>query len=143
MDAVAELLPIGAPGLYPRLRVEAVPGLSDQQRTEVQGILAEHRGLMERYRAALPLYAPGDPQTIFAVDTQVRGIDRGLNQRIDALAEGVLSSTRAEAQDLRLESASEYGMLRTLVSVVAVVVIALSGVLAWRATRAVRAARAT
>jgi methyl-accepting chemotaxis protein len=113
----------------------AAPGLAAQLRREVEEIRQEHERLRALYHAALAGYVPGDPQTIFAVDAQVRGIDRGLNQRIDTLADAIFQGSRREAEALRERGAREYDTLRTLVSAVAALVIVLAGVLAWLAMR--------
>ena len=113
----------------------AARALSDDMRREVESIREEHQRLGGLYRAALPAYVPGDAQTIFAVDGQVRGIDRNLNQRIDTLAESILQSSRVEAEALRARGEREYDTLRMIVSSVAAVVIVLSGILAWLALR--------
>ena len=113
----------------------ADPGLSDEMRREVEAMREEHQRLGGLYRAAMPAYVPGDAQTIFAVDGQVRGIDRNLNQRIDALAEAIVARARAQAAALQERGEREYDTLRAIVSSVAAAVILLSGVLAWLATR--------
>jgi len=113
----------------------AAPGLATQLRSELEEIRQEHARLHGLYHAALANYVPGDPQTIFAVDAQVRGIDRSLNQRIDALAEQIFQASRRDAEALRERGAREYETLRTLVSAVAAMVIILAGVLAWLAMR--------
>jgi len=110
-------------------------GLPDDRRREVEAIRAEHRRLGELYRAALTAYVPGDGQTILAVDNQVRGIDRGLDQRIDALAASIFRGLRSEAEALRAQGEREYDLLRMVISGVAAGVILLSGVLAWLAMR--------
>jgi len=104
-------------------------------RGEARALVAEHERLGVAYRAALNAYVPADAATVFAVDAAVRGIDRELNQRVDALAEAILERSRAQAAALRAQGVREYDTLRRIVSGVAAVVILLSAGLAWLATR--------
>jgi len=113
----------------------SAPGLSDQLRGDARSLVEAHHQLGERYRDALHAYVPGQPQTIFAVDAAVRGIDRRLNDGIDALADGIVANTRGQAAQLRDRGEEEYRTLRSVVSTVAVVAILLSGLLAWLAMR--------
>ena len=101
---------------------------------------ARARQLGDAYRTALAAYVPEDTTTIFAVDAQVRGIDRNLNQRIDALAESIQQAAQRQAGELRARGEREYDTLRAAVSVTAGVVILLAGVLAVIALRAPRSA---
>lgn len=113
----------------------AAPALSSAMRSEVQDIQEEHQRLGGVYRQALQGYVPGDAQTIFTTDETVRGIDRNLNQRIDALAHTILESSHTQARVLRERGEDEYDTLRTVVSGVAGVVIVLTAILAWLVVR--------
>ncbi len=109
--------------------------LPEALRAEVHGIAAEHQRVGDAYRTALAADAAGYASTIFAVDASVRGIDRGLDQRIDALAATVFQQARQDAAALRLRGQQDYDTLRRVVSAVAAAVILLSGALAWLAMR--------
>lgn len=52
---------------------------------EVKKLLAEHATLGRSYRAALENYRKGEVSSIVAVDRSVRGMDRKMNEEIDAL----------------------------------------------------------
>jgi methyl-accepting chemotaxis protein-1 (serine sensor receptor) len=111
------------------------PGLPEALRDEARALHTEHQRVGDAYRTALSAYAPSDPATVFAVDTAVRGIDRGLDQRIDALAASIFEHARADANVLRSHGERDYNTLRNVVSGVAAAVILLSGALAWLAMR--------
>jgi hypothetical protein len=113
----------------------AAPGLPEALRGEARALHGEHQRVGDAYRTALAAYVPSDAATVFTVDGAVRGIDRGFDQRIDALAGSIFAHARADAEALRSRGERDYNTLRNVVSGVAAAVILLSGALAWLAMR--------
>ena len=72
-------------------------------------LLADHAALGSSYRKALSAFRPDDP---FATDAAVRGIDRKLNDGIDALANSVNAEAAAEIRRFGAAGSERYGALR-------------------------------
>jgi hypothetical protein len=77
-------------------------------------LLEEHAALGASYRAALARTPPNDPDYPFAVDRSLRGIDRKLNDEIDALAQSVDADAQVEFAGFRVAAVARYGRLRQL-----------------------------
>ncbi|HEY1110924.1 MAG TPA: hypothetical protein VGE76_19880 [Opitutaceae bacterium] len=103
-------------------------------------LAAEHAALLETYRAALADFRPADPQSPFAVDRAVRGIDRKLNDEIDALARHVEQTADKELAAFTVAAAERYGALRRVTVGVAAVAVLAALWLVFQASRATRAA---
>jgi len=74
----------------------------------------DHEALGAAYQIALASYRPGTPSTAFTVDASIRGIDRKLNDDIDALARSVEKTGDEELTAFREAGAARYAMLRTV-----------------------------
>jgi len=72
----------------------------------------EHAALGEAYRRALDNYRPAEAGASFAVDAAVRGIDRKLNDDIDALARTVEETAASELKAVGVAADGRYGVLR-------------------------------
>lgn len=103
-------------------------------------LASEHAALLETYRKALGEYRPADPQSPFAVDRAVRGIDRKLNDEIDALARHVEQTADKELAAFTVAAAERYGALRRVTVGVAAVAVLAALWLVFQASRATRAA---
>ncbi|HSS28334.1 MAG TPA: methyl-accepting chemotaxis protein [Usitatibacter sp.] len=66
--------------------------------TLVENALTEHEALDGKYAEALKAYKPSDAASAFTVDKMVRGIDRGLTDRMDVLVKAV--QDRGDAMEL-------------------------------------------
>lgn len=111
----------------------ASPQLPAALRDEVAAIRAEHKRLGGVYREAMQRYEAAKPESTFAVDASVRGIDQKLTERIDAVAQKILDAERAHVAALQQAFDSRYRTLRLLVSMATVIVLALLVIVAWRA----------
>jgi methyl-accepting chemotaxis protein len=80
--------------------------------TLVAEALATHATLMERYRAALAQYQPGEAGSAQKVDRLVKGIDRAPTQHIDEIVRQVLQASAKLLEERRLQT---HAQLRTLV----------------------------
>lgn len=81
---------------------------------EVARLRTAHTTLDAAYGEALGRYDSADPSSTFMVDAAVRGIDRQLNEDIDALARFVERSAAAELAVVGEEAASRYETLRKI-----------------------------
>jgi methyl-accepting chemotaxis protein-1 (serine sensor receptor) len=102
-------------------------------RDEVAAIRAEHTRLGGVYREAMQRFEAAKPESTFAVDASVRGIDQKLTQRIDAVAQQILSAERARVAALQQAFDSRYHTLRLLVIAATIIVLGLLVIVAWRA----------
>lgn len=102
---------------------------------EVERLRAEHAALGKRYRDALAGFDPADPLSPRAVDRAVRGIDRPLDQSIDALSHAALERSQAIQQDLDAAASARFGRMRTIALATTITGIALIGALLFVAMR--------
>lgn len=77
-------------------------------------LVEAHTALGASYRTALAKYQPGDRDSAFEVDASIRGIDRQLNEDIDALANSVHEATENNLADFRASGAARYATLRKI-----------------------------
>jgi len=85
--------------------------------------LKEHQQLGAKYREALATWKAGDPLAYRAVDAQLKGIDRPMNEAIKALAETTFAeSKRIEAREKdEMAAVVRFGMiLKTTILLVSV-----------------------
>ncbi len=94
--------------------------------------LEEHTRLGEAYRVALSSFDPANP---LATDAAVRGIDRALDEKLDALAATMEASTTAELKSAFARAAARYEVLRRITWIVASFAVFASLWLCFRATR--------
>ena len=102
-------------------------------------LLAEHARLGEAYRAALKDFAPDDPASAPRVDAAVRGIDRGLSDRLDEFARGIERLIAGETRAAADAAAARYEGLRRITWIVASLAMLAS---LWLVVLAARAGRA-
>lgn len=58
---------------------------SGENSAHLSALHAEHRELEQKYLAALEAYDGERPESALAVDAQVKGLDRGINDKLDAI----------------------------------------------------------
>ncbi len=114
-------------------RLRALAGDRSGVGVEVEGILATHRQLGERYRAALGEGGAAPDQR--RVDAAVRGIDRAPTDALDALVERINRDGEARMAALQREADRLLG--RTLAGL-ALLLLAGSGLVLWLAASIVR-----
>jgi hypothetical protein len=85
--------------------------------TTATQLAAEHAALGAAYRQALTGYRAVEPASGFAVDASIRGIDRKLNDAIDALAQTAEAAAATELTDFRTQAAARYATLRQVILV--------------------------
>jgi methyl-accepting chemotaxis protein len=118
---------------FPDLDYVAAPKL------DTASLIAEHKELAEKYRAALASFDPSSPDSTFHVDTLARGIDRKLSDELDALAASFEQASQAEIKALAAESASRYATMRRVTLIIGALAVLVSLWLAFAASRASRA----
>jgi len=99
----------------------------------IDEVRTAHRTLGLRYREALARYDAANPASAFAVDTQVRGIDRPLDHTIDTLAESTRKRLQALQAEIDTAAAERTATLRTVTIAGMLVGLALIGVILLRA----------
>ncbi len=70
--------------------------------------LRNHHSLGEQYREALKNYGTGDLQGIHQTDNQVKGLDKGLREQIDEVAEATMKQENEMFTDVAKKSAEAY-----------------------------------
>jgi CHASE3 domain sensor protein len=112
--------------------------LSAPLREEVGAIQTEHARLGVVYREAMKKYDRTQAASAFAVDASVRGIDQALTQRIDAVAQQILSGEKTRVDALKEQFDRRYRMLRMMVIAGTLGVLALLAAVVWRTRAATR-----
>lgn len=105
-------------------------------------LAAEHTALGAAYRRALTGYQPSAPSSAFAVDTSIRGIDRKLNDDIDALALTVATAADTELATLRTDATSRYAALRRVTLILGALAMLTAFWLVFQTLRSAPGARA-
>ncbi|MEN3976815.1 hypothetical protein [Emcibacter sp. SYSU 3D8] len=105
-----------------------------QLASTAQDLADEHRSLGETYRNALERgrRMAWDP---FAIDQQVRGIDRSLNDGLDQVAEALLSATAERRTNAARQERGRYHALRDFMGWSVAGAIAMVGLVLWTALR--------
>lgn len=114
------------------LDATATPGLDI---ATLESLVAEHAALGAAYRAALIDYDPADDTAPFRTDTAVRGLDRPLSDRLDALAESFERLATDELRTLTTRAAARHEALRRITWIVTSLAVLASLWLCFRATR--------
>jgi len=108
----------------------------EQNLAQVGSMQEQMKTLGTRYREALATFRPDDRTSAFAVDRQVRGIDREPTARLDELAEHLGRRSQEELQEANAASQQLYTSLRTVLQVVSGITIVLTIALAVINSRA-------
>ena len=116
-------------------RLRALAGDRSGIGVEVATLVATHRELGVRYRAALAAFDAADERSYRRVDAAVRGIDRAPTDALDSLVARIDREGRARMAALERESSRLLG--RTL-AWMAVLLLAGSGLVLWLAASIVR-----
>jgi hypothetical protein len=103
---------------------------------QVGPIQEQMKTLGSRYREALASFRSDDRASAFAVDRQVRGIDREPTTRLDTLAENINHKAKEVLQEANASSQQLYASLRTALQVISGIAIVLTVVLAVIKSRA-------
>ena len=77
-------------------------------------LITEHQTLGVTYEKALAGFRPEDATAPFAIDASIRGVDRKLNDDIDALARTVEQAAAAELKSFGETAADRYATLRKI-----------------------------
>lgn len=117
----------------------ALPLLQPAPPIDVADLLAEHARLGAAYRATLASFTPADPGAAQRADAAVRGLDRTLSAKLDAVSETFSRAVAAELQSNAAAAAGRYESMRQLVLIVATVAIVAALFLVFAANRAARA----
>ncbi|WP_419896848.1 hypothetical protein [Roseomonas sp. USHLN139] len=100
-------------GLLQRL-AEAAPRLPGEAGAPLPALAAEHAALAARYAEALAGADPATPEGPRAIDDRVRGVDRALEQKLDAAAEAIAGAVQASREAMLRDSAARYAETRRL-----------------------------
>jgi hypothetical protein len=105
--------------------------VGDQPNQAQVGAIQEHmKTLGIKYREALAAFRPEDKTSTFAVDRQVRGIDREPTTRLDELAENLSHRSNEVLQEATVSSEQLYASLRTALQIISGIAIILTVALA-------------
>jgi hypothetical protein len=125
-----------------RLSVLAVQAkgldLPAEELTRLDALAVAHQDLDGAYDRALAGFRPDDPLSIRAVDSEMRGLDRPINEGFDALVASVQSFADERRTALRIEIEQAIAGMRTSIYVslaVGLVVLLLAAFVGMRATR--------
>jgi type II secretory pathway pseudopilin PulG len=111
--------------------------MSDEtNQAQVAPIQEQMKVLGSRYREALASFRSDERVSAFAVDHQVRGIDREPTTRLDELAENINRRSKEVLQEANASSQQLYGSLRTVLQAISGIAIVLTVVLAVIKSRA-------
>ena len=113
----------------------AQPG-DESSQAQIGPIQEQLKGLGVKYRAALATFRPEDKTSAFAVDRQVRGIDREPTTRLDELAENLNRRSKEILHEANASSQELYTSLRTSLQIISGVAIVLTVALAIMKSRA-------
>jgi methyl-accepting chemotaxis protein len=116
-------------------RLRALAGERSGIGMRVDAILATHRDLGVRYRAALGRFDADDAQSYRRMDAAVRGIDRAPTDALDSLVAGIEREGDARMAAVERESSRLLG--RTLAGLT-LLLLAGSGLVLWLAVSIVR-----
>ncbi len=102
-------------------------------------LFAMHHELAEAYHAALAKADFSDPGTPFRIDVAVRGIDRPLSEKLDALAADMERHELASLQAMSTAASTRYVALHRATWIVASLTVLASLWLCFRASRLAQA----
>ena len=98
-------------------------------------LIAGHQELSNAYQAALATADFSDPGTPFRIDAAIRGIDRPLSDKLDALAADMERHELASLQAMGTAASARYETLRRATWIVAGLAVLASLWLCFRASR--------
>ncbi|HVU24678.1 MAG TPA: hypothetical protein VHE13_11195 [Opitutus sp.] len=104
-------------------------------------LVEAHGALGAAYRKAIAAYQRDAPASTFAVDASIRGVDRRLNDDIDALAGIVHVAAEKELKDFYDHGEASYATLRKIVLGLASLTVLGAFGLVFQAARSAAAAR--
>lgn len=107
---------------------------------EAEKLLIEHATLGRSYRAALESYRKGDVASILAVDRSVRGMDRKMNEEIDALVGKIDAKGDNYLEKFSAQAEESETYFRRLLLVLSIVTILAAFTFIFQALRLQRAA---
>ena len=99
--------------------------------SSVEKVLEAHRELGKRYRAALQKYSSEDPNSIFLVDSEVRGIDRAPTDAMDGIVASIRNQEMQITSSVQTEANARYSSWRTVLITGTAIGVLLSFVLLW------------
>lgn len=102
-------------------------------------LLADHKKLVASYGEALAGFRPEESDAPFAVDARIRGVDRHLNDDIDALANRVEQAAVEELGAFSEAAARRYATLRKFTLGIGAAAVLAAFWLVFQATRAMPA----
>lgn len=91
-------------------------------------VLQMHKDLMPKYDTALALYKPGVPQSLPATDAAVRGIDRPVNDALDALAVTLENDSDQMLSGYKAEALEHYTIVHRITVILGAVTLVLAGI---------------
>ena len=106
---------------------------------EAKRLVEAHAALGAAYRRAIAGYRRDDRDSTFAVDASIRGIDRQLNQDIDALAQVVHAESEKELSAFYERGEASYAALRKIVLALAGLTVLAAFWLVFQAARSAAA----
>ncbi|ONG47411.1 hypothetical protein BKE38_23640 [Pseudoroseomonas deserti] len=92
----------------------AAPRLPEAAGAGLPALVADHATLAARYAEALAGADPTTPEGPRAIDARVRGVDRALEQKLDAAAEAIAQAFHASREAMLRDSAARYEETRRL-----------------------------
>jgi len=108
----------------------------ESNQAQVGPIQEEMKTLGIKYREALATFRPEDKTSPFAVDRQVRGIDREPTVHLDELAENLSRRSKEVLQEANASSQQLYTSLQTALQIISGIAIILTVALAVVKSRA-------
>ena len=104
--------------------------------SKVAPLLAEHQALATTYEKALTGFRADDATAPFTIDAAIRGVDRKLNDDIDALAHTVEQAAAAELKRYGESADARYATLRKITLGIGAAAVLAAFWLVFQATRA-------
>jgi methyl-accepting chemotaxis protein len=99
--------------------------------SSVEKILEAHQELGKRYRTALQNYSGENPNTIFLVDSEVRGIDRAPTDAMDNVVEQIQHQEMQIVSRAQEETKAQYSTWRIVLITGTSIGVILSFALLW------------
>ncbi|PTX97272.1 hypothetical protein DB346_19895 [Verrucomicrobia bacterium LW23] len=117
------------------LKYVAVWKVAPESEARLKEILKLHAELGAAYRTALQKFKADDPLSIRAVDAEVRGKDRQIDEALDSFAVYVRGELSHKSGVAKVENEALYKQLRTVVFVISGITFVVTLVFAWKALK--------